>query len=160
MSGMYLIIGGNIGDRVNYLQKSIHFIEKEIGPIARKSFVYETASWGKTDQNAFLNQVLYVQTTYSAQQVLKICLDIEAKMGRTRDQKWDSRIIDIDILFYDHEIIHEDRLQIPHPFIQERRFVLVPLNEIAPMFKHPVLHKTVHLLLQECSDNLEVKKFN
>lgn len=89
---------------------------------------------------------------------MKACLDIEHCMGRQRKEKWAPRTIDIDILFYYDNIIHMDGLTIPHPRIQERRFVLTPMNELAAHEKHPSLNKTIHELLTECKDELEVKK--
>jgi 2-amino-4-hydroxy-6-hydroxymethyldihydropteridine diphosphokinase len=159
MNGIYLIIGGNMGDRENYLATCIQEIENCIGKIVRKSAIYETASWGNTEQTPYLNQVLFLYTNLNPQKLLAECLSIEKKMGRRRTVKWDSRIIDIDILFYDHEIIHDDGLTIPHPLLHERKFVLIPLNELSPLFIHPVSKKSIHELLNECKDPLEVKKF-
>lgn len=160
MNGIYLIIGGNMGEREKYLSKSAMAIENQIGKIINKSSVYETASWGNTTQNPFLNQVLYAETDLSARKVLEKCLAIEKEMGRVREAKWGSRTIDIDILFFNDDIIYEDNLKIPHPFLQDRKFVLVPLNEIASDFIHPVFKKTIHQLLIECKDMLEVKRIN
>ncbi len=160
MNGIYLIIGGNMGEREKYLFESAIAVEKQIGKIIHQSSIYETASWGNTAQRPFLNQVLYLKTVLSARQVLENCLAIEKQMGRVREIKWGSRTIDIDILFYNEDVIQEDNLKIPHPFIQDRKFVLVPFNEIAPDFIHPVLKKTIHQLLIECKDSLEVTRFN
>lgn len=158
MNGIYLIIGGNMGAREKYIGTCIQEIEKSIGKVCRKSAIYETASWGNKEQNPFLNQVLFIRSNDGAETLLMKCLAIEKKMGRTREIKWASRIIDIDILFFNHEIVRQEKLSIPHPLLQERRFVLIPLNEIAPMFTHPVLNKTIHTLLKECTDPLQVTK--
>jgi 2-amino-4-hydroxy-6-hydroxymethyldihydropteridine diphosphokinase len=159
MNGIYLIIGGNMGDRVSLLAECAAFIEKKIGKIIQQSALYETAAWGKTDQPSFLNQVLYILTNQSAHEVLKKCLAIEYEMGRIRFQKWESRIIDIDILFYNQDVINEKDLTVPHPHLAQRRFVLEPMHEIAPDFIHPVSKQTINQLLAQCDDSLEVKKF-
>lgn len=158
MNGVYIIIGGNIGDRFLYLSKANSMIETEIGKIILKSNIYQTAAWGNTDQHAFLNQVLYIHTTLNAKMLLETCLQIEKKLGRVRDKKWDARIIDIDILFYKDSVINQPNLKIPHPYLQNRRFVLVPLAEIAPHFIHPILQKSIKNLLSACQDTLEVKR--
>lgn len=158
MNGAYLIIGGNMGDRMQLLKLCREYILEEIGSIAKVSGIYETAAWGKTDQASFLNQVLWVHTKLDPVALLRKCLYIEKKMGRERLLKWESRLIDIDILFYENEIIKEEKLTLPHPFIHQRRFVLVPLNEIASDFIHPVLHKSIFQILKECDDALEVVK--
>ena len=133
-------------------------IEKKIGKIIRQSGLYQTAAWGKTDQPDFLNQVIVADTKLTAAQTMETILSIETAMGRIRTEKNAPRIIDIDILFFNKEIIHKKNLSVPHPSIHLRRFVLVPLNEIAPNFIHPVLQKTNHQLLMKCPDELNVKK--
>jgi len=158
MNNAYLLIGGNEGDRIGYLQQARDHIATHFGQIIQQSFIYETAAWGKTDQPNFLNQVLLIRTLPDAAALMQNILDVEKKMGRLRSKKFSQRIIDIDILFFNREIINQPQLVIPHPEIQNRRFVLVPMNEIAPQFIHPVLHKTVQTLLKECMDNLDVKK--
>jgi 2-amino-4-hydroxy-6-hydroxymethyldihydropteridine diphosphokinase len=155
MNGIYFIIGGNLGDRLALIEDCKHKIEKEIGIISRSSSIYESASWGETDNPNYLNQVLYVESIFSAKEVLEKALEIEKKLGRTRDKKWESRLIDIDILFFNDEIIDEKDLKIPHPHLQNRKFVLVPLNDIASELIHPILKKSMMVLLDECQDNLE-----
>lgn len=159
MNGIYLVIGGNMGDRELFLSKSLAEIAAYIGEIVQLSAVYETASWGNTDQRAFLNQVVYVKSALSAKEVLVTCLQIEQRMGRVREEKWGSRTIDIDLLFFNHELIEEEDLKIPHPFLHQRRFVLVPMNEIASTLSHPVLHKTIRELLHDCEDTLPVIRY-
>jgi 2-amino-4-hydroxy-6-hydroxymethyldihydropteridine diphosphokinase len=159
MNNVYLLIGGNMGDRLKNLSESTNCVEKEVGAIVKKSSIYETAAWGVTDQPSFLNQVLFVSTKLSAEDVLKTILSIEEKMGRKRVEKMGPRTIDIDILFYNDEIISLPNLSIPHPHIANRRFVLEPLAEIAPAFVHPVLQKNITELLNDCPDTLEVNIF-
>lgn len=159
MNEAYLLTGGNIGDRLMNLQQACFKIEKQAGAILRKSDVYETAAWGLTEQNSFLNQVLLISTMYNAEELLQKLLYIEQESGRKRVVKMGPRIIDIDILFYNNEIISTSDLIVPHPQITNRRFVLTPLNEIAPDFVHPVLQETIAELLEICPDNLKVKKY-
>ncbi len=125
----------------------------------RRSAIYQTAAWGNTEQPDFLNQVIIVQTKLTAVQTMQTILQIEKEMGRMRTVKNAPRIIDIDILFFNKEIINTAELTVPHPQLQNRRFVLVPLNELSPNFKHPVLKKNIHQLFIHCHDKLNVKKF-
>ncbi len=133
-------------------------IQQQIGKIIRQSNLYSTAAWGNTQQPDFLNQVIIVQTKLTAAQTMQSILTIEKKMGRIRNKKNDPRIIDIDILFYNKEIIDSSNLIVPHPQLQNRNFVLVPLNQLSPNFKHPVLNKTIHQLLRNSPDKLTVNK--
>lgn len=159
MNETYLLTGGNIGNRLDYLLKAKTEIEKRCGHILQQSSTYETAAWGMEDQEAFLNQVLKIETNLQPENLLKTILQIEEELGRKRQLKYGPRTIDIDILFFNGEIINHEGLKIPHPQMQNRRFVLVPLNEIAPGKIHPVFQKPVSQLLDECPDLLEVKKF-
>ena len=159
MNNVFLQTGGNLGNRLQNLQRVEQLIEKEIGTILRQSSVYETEPWGFTDQPAFLNKVLHVQTTLSPTDVMSKIHLIENEMGRVRIQKMGPRTIDIDILFFNQEAVNLPFLTIPHPFIEKRRFVLVPLSEISPGYFHPVLKKNVSLLLQECEDESVVSLF-
>lgn len=160
MNLAYLLIGGNLGDRIHNLGKAATFIQKELGKIIKKSSIYETASWGITGQPHFLNQVLAVETKLSPQQLINKILLIENKMGRERTQKNASRIIDIDILFFNDEVIEKPGLTIPHPEIQNRRFALIPMDEIAPAMIHPLLRVSIKELLSTSKDKLEVKLLN
>lgn len=148
-----------MGNSKSQLTTAILNIEKLIGCLTRQSGIYSTAAWGNLNQPDFLNQVITVETKLSAHQTMQTILSIEKKMGRIRTIKNAPRIIDIDILFFNKEIIEEAQLSIPHPQIQNRRFVLIPLNQLSPNLKHPVLKKSVHQLLIHCSDKLNVKKF-
>ncbi|MEO7536374.1 MAG: 2-amino-4-hydroxy-6-hydroxymethyldihydropteridine diphosphokinase, partial [Ferruginibacter sp.] len=123
------------------------------------SGIYRTAAWGNTDQPDFLNQVIIADTKLNASETLQQILSIEKLMGRIRTTRNAPRTIDIDILFFNKEIISEKNLTVPHPEIPNRRFVLVPLNELSPDLRHPVLNKSIHVLLAECADPLNVKKF-
>lgn len=158
MIDVFLLLGSNLGDREAYLQKAIDLIGTGLGPVSEKSSIYETEAWGKTDEPNYLNQVIRVDTDLLARQVLEKILIIENKMGRVREEKWGSRIIDIDILFYGQDIINEPGLIVPHPELHNRRFTLEPLNEIAPDLQHPVLKKSIFRLKNELKDNLIVKK--
>jgi len=158
MSIAHLLIGGNLGDREENLLKAIALINEQCGPLIRASSVYETEAWGKTDQPSFLNQALEISTSLNARQLMRKILKIEKEMGRIRQEKLGPRIIDIDILLFGNEIHDLRFLKIPHPEMQNRRFVLVPLAEINSSLLHPVLKKTIAELLEECPDNLQVKK--
>ena len=160
MNDVYLLTGGNIGNRVANLQHASHLIEQFAGAIIAKSSLYETAPWGITDQPAFLNQVVKCHTLLSARQLLNQIFAAEEMMGRKRALRYGPRIIDIDILLYNNQVIAEADLSIPHPEMANRRFVLAPLNEIAPHLIHPVLNKPVHVLLKECNDQLAVYPYN
>jgi len=154
----YLLIGGNLGNRKENLLKATSFINEQCGILTRSSSIYETAAWGITDQPPFLNQALEISTSLNARQLLRKILKIEKEMGRIRKEKLGPRIIDIDILLFEKEIHDLLFLKIPHPEMQNRRFVLTPLAEINSELQHPVLKKSIAQLLEECPDNLEVKK--
>lgn len=160
MNGIYLIIGGNIGNRVQHIVECKRLIEIEIGAIEKQSSIYETAAWGKTDEPNYLNQVLKINTIYPPELLLKKCFSIEKKMGRIRKEKWSSRTIDIDILFYHDEVIDKPSIKIPHPRIAERRFVLTPLNELAANEIFPSKNITISSLLDICNDSLKVIIYN
>ena len=158
MNITYLLIGGNLGNRQENLATARFLIGKHCGQITRQSSVYETAPWGKIDQPGFLNQALEVNTELNARQLIRRILKVEKIMGRVRKEKLGPRIIDIDILLFNDEIQDISFLKLPHPEMQHRRFVLIPLSEIAAEIVHPVLKKNILQLLQECPDELEVKK--
>ena len=158
MRTAYLLIGGNLGNRKENLSKAVSLINEQCGSLTRSSSIYETEAWGNVDQPSFLNQALEISTSLNARQLIRKILKIEKEMGRVRKEKLGPRIIDIDILLFENEIHDLRFLKIPHPEMQNRRFVLVPLAEIDPTLQHPVLKKTIAELLEECPDNLEVKK--
>ncbi|MFY0652166.1 MAG: 2-amino-4-hydroxy-6-hydroxymethyldihydropteridine diphosphokinase [Cyclobacteriaceae bacterium] len=148
-----------MGNKVANLRKAMESIEEHIGSVKRQSKIYQTDAWGRRDQDFFLNQVLIVSTEKNAQTILESCLDIEQSMGRIRSEKWMERIIDIDILYFNEDIINTEILSVPHPEIQNRRFTLEPLTELIPEFVHPVFGQTNSNLLNECTDDLEVNEF-
>ncbi|MFN0254462.1 2-amino-4-hydroxy-6-hydroxymethyldihydropteridine diphosphokinase [Pedobacter ureilyticus] len=156
----YLLLGTNLGDRAQNLNTAIAFIEKEVGEVFKKSSVYETAAWGKTDQPGFLNLALGVKTEVEPLVLLNILLGIEQKMGRVRLERWGERLIDIDIIFYADRIVNNEELTLPHPEMHKRRFVLEPLNEIAADFVHPTLKEKVSSILSNLTDELTVEKIN
>jgi 2-amino-4-hydroxy-6-hydroxymethyldihydropteridine diphosphokinase len=160
MNTAYLLIGGNMGDREKNLQEAKELISHSCGEILKTSSTYETEAWGNTNQPAFLNQAIELSTLLNARQLIRRLLKTEKMMGRVRKEKFGPRTIDIDILFFNDEIINLRFLKIPHPEIQNRRFALVPLTEINPSLLHPVLKKTTRLLLKECKDELAVRKLN
>ncbi len=160
MNTLYILVGGNMGNRPGNLKKALSWLTKEIGRVIQSSLIYETEAWGKSDQPDFYNQVHILDTKLSASEAMKSILEIEKKMGRVRTVKNAERIIDIDILFFNEEIINDSGLIVPHSEIANRRFVLVPLAELSPGFVHPVLHKSMLDLLSTCKDMLAVKPVN
>ena len=158
MNVAYLLTGGNTGNRLQYLNKAATEIKKHCGTIVSKSFIYETAAWGVKEQNSFLNQALKLSTALSAQELLDSLLEIEEKLGRIRKEKYGPRIIDIDILLFNDDVIDASNLKIPHPELSNRRFALQCLNDVAPDIIHPVSKKTISQILKECTDPLGVDK--
>jgi 2-amino-4-hydroxy-6-hydroxymethyldihydropteridine diphosphokinase len=157
MNQAFILLGTNLGDKRANLQQAILSISANLISIVSYSDIYETAAWGNTNQDNFYNQVVEVKTELSANDLLQKLLQIETQMGRVRNQKWEARIIDLDILYFNHEIIDNENLKVPHPYLHVRRFTLAPLVQIAPEFLHPVFNKTNTALLENCSDNSEVK---
>ncbi|KQR71113.1 2-amino-4-hydroxy-6-hydroxymethyldihydropteridine diphosphokinase [Pedobacter sp. Leaf176] len=155
----YLLLGGNLGDRKKNLELAIQFLNKEAGKVVSISSIYETTAWGKVNQPDFLNQAIALSTNLSALELLDKALEIERKLGRIRKEKWGERLIDIDLILFGNEVINiEGKLQIPHPHMQNRKFVMQPLAEIAPDINHPVLGKSILEMAENISDNLEVNK--
>ena len=150
---VYLSLGSNIGNKRKNLLEAIRKIgELENTEVVKSSTILETEPFGYLEQDNFLNACLEVKTLMTAQEFLKEILQIELDMGRVREIKWGPRIIDIDILFYDKEIIEEDNLAVPHPWICEREFVLDPLSEIAPNYIHPLEKKTITMLARKLKE--------
>lgn len=162
MHKVYLLIGGNQGDRERLLQEAREAIASRVGQIVAASGLYETEPWGKFNGSAqsFLNQALEIATQMDAYEVLEQTQAIETLLGRKRaehsmagtERIYVSRPIDIDIICYDDLIQHDPKLTLPHPRMHQRRFVLQPLCEIAPSLRHPFLNKTIEQLLNECND--------
>lgn len=160
MNVVFLSLGGNLGNRSENLNNAIEHLKAIGAANIEASSLYETDAWGSTSTKKYLNQVVKIETTLHATQLLKETLSIEKRMGRVRtsDRNTD-RVIDIDVLFFNNEIITTKTLHIPHPRIQLRKFVLVPLNEIAGKLVHPVLNQTIRTLLKTCEDSLNVKLY-
>lgn len=154
-----ILLGSNIGDRQLALEEAKLMIYRRIGKLIQSSSLFDSEPWGFKDKNYFLNQVIVVETSLPPHDLLKELLIIEKMMGRKRENSgYSARIIDLDILFYNNLIISEDYLKIPHPRLHERRFTLLPLDEILPDYIHPLLKKSVSSLLNECEDSLVVRK--
>jgi 2-amino-4-hydroxy-6-hydroxymethyldihydropteridine diphosphokinase len=161
MNVTYLCLGGNIGDREKALSHAIQKISEQVGVNVAKSTIYETEAWGVENQQAYLNQCIKVKTDLKATELIDVLLLIEKELGRERtiNQIYEPRTIDIDILFYNNDIINESKLLVPHPRLHLRKFVLIPLEEIASNYLHPLLNKTIFNLLSECEDTSDVKLF-
>lgn len=148
MSKAIISLGSNIKDRQGYLNQAIKSLQ-DFSKIIKTSSFYETEPYGNKDQEWFLNAVISIETKLSPTELLEKCQEIENNLGRVRKEKWGARTLDLDILFYNNEVIEDKNLVIPHKEIAKRSFVLTPLNEIEPEFTHPVLNKTVKQLYQE-----------
>ena len=161
MSNVYILLGSNLGDQLSNLQEACSFLKAKSIKVIASSPLYRTKAWGNVNQDDFLNVILNVETKLDANQLLNELLAIEILMGRVRGQlQWMPRLIDIDILYFNDEIIQLPHLKIPHPYIAERRFTLIPLNDLAPNFIHPKLNLSNNKLLQKCEDKSEVVKTN
>ena len=155
---VYIGLGSNMGKRKDHIKTAHEMISKYVGQIVKKSFVYETAPMGNTDQGAFLNQVIMVNTTMDPRTLLESVTQIEKEMGRERKEKWGPRTIDIDILLYGKRIIRDKGLEIPHPEMHKRAFVLIPLMDIdvAGELEHPVLKRPLDELFMEIKEEIEM----
>lgn len=154
MNVVYLLLGSNLSDRFGMLQQARREISARLGTITLESSVYESEAWGFISEQFFLNQVIRIETDFSPLMILEEILKIELEMGRTREEKkgYSSRIIDIDILFFNNEVINEVNLTIPHPRLQDRMFALLPLSEIDLNMVHPGSNKSVGEMISECRD--------
>jgi deoxyguanosine kinase len=157
MTRIYISTGSNLGDRLGFLQQGLDAVAQHIGKVLKVSSVIETSALG-FDGNSFLNACFLVETQMKADEVLEKLLEIEKQHGRKRSSAkgYKNRTLDLDLLFYDDEIVQTKNLTLPHPQLQNRRFVLQPLAEIASNTIHPVLQKTVAVLLKSCDDNTPI----
>lgn len=159
-SHSFVLLGTNMGDRESLLQDAITMMGESCGEIVARSKIYETEPWGFEAENNFLNQVVMIETELKPHDLLKELLSIEAVLGRQRQEGivgYQSRPMDLDILYYDDFVVDDSDLILPHPRLHRRRFTLLPLCDIAPDFKHPVFDKTNRLLLEQCDDDSDVK---
>lgn len=155
---IFLLLGSNQGHPPDRLAEAAERIGSEAGEILARSSLYRSAAWGLEQQPDFCNQVLELRSELPPALLLETLLGIERAMGRIRSLKWGPRVIDIDLLFYGQQVIDSATLHLPHPGIPERKFTLLPLSEIAPDWIHPVSHKSIATLLEECPDPLRVEK--
>lgn len=160
MNEVYLLLGSNEGNRAEHLLHACELIRFRCGNITAQSAIYETEAWGLKEQTAFLNQAICIRTPQAPIDLLSTLKKIEAETGRVKTVKWGPRVIDIDILFFNNEVIDLPDLKVPHPYLHVRKFTLMPLSEITPDFMHPLLPFTVRQLLENCSDSLAVKPYN
>lgn len=158
MHRLFLLIGANLGDKFSQIQRARVAIAKNVGRELRCSHIYETQAWGDVGlQPSYLNQVLEISTVFDPLEVLERTMQIEDRLGRTRKEKWEARLIDIDLLFFDDLVMHTAALTVPHPLLHQRRFALAPLNEVAADLIHPVLQRSINQLLAHLEDDLEVR---
>lgn len=161
MHNVILSLGGNLGDKPKIFKKTKEYINDEMGVIINESSIYESPPWGFESETFFLNQVVEVKTNLEPDEILEKIRIIEAHFGRKRKEgEYISRRMDIDILYYDNLIKKSTALIIPHPLIYKRRFVLVPLVEIAPAYMHPEIGKTNRQLLDVCDDFSKIEKYD
>jgi 2-amino-4-hydroxy-6-hydroxymethyldihydropteridine diphosphokinase len=159
MAKLFLLLGGNLGDKAQVFSCARQRLAETLGIIVRISSVYETEPWGFECKDLFWNQVVVIETRLSPAEVLKFTKSIELELGRVRKAaRYTSRLIDIDLLFYDDLVFHEPDLELPHPRMIDRRFVLEPLAEVAADFIHPVFKQSIIGLLEDCTDHLDVKR--
>ena len=158
LSKIYLSLGSNIGDKFRFITDAIKHIERSVGSVILISPCYETEAWGPMAQEKFVNCVIEIESALSPNKLLKQLLQIEQSLGRERQVRYGPRTIDLDILLLGNRIIKQKKLCVPHPFLQERKFVLIPLCDLAPYLIHPVYDKTIAHLLAECKDEGNVNK--
>lgn len=154
---IYLLLGSNLGARQETMEQAVRSIEKKLGPVIAASSYYHSKPWGPVPQPDFLNRVILVETEAQPGDLLRITQEIEATAGPPKELRWGPRHLDIDILFYDDIRWHSDNLKIPHPELHKRNFTLLPLAEIAPEHIHPVLNKSISLLLKESKDPVKAR---
>ncbi len=155
MNGIYILLGSNMGNRLEYLREAEKQLILEDIKVVDESSIYETEPWGKSDQDWFLNVVLQIETSKEPEELLNTILEVEERLGRIRKAKWGERCIDIDILYYRDCHIENERLTVPHSGIKERKFTLIPLVEMCPLELHPLSGETQMQMLAHCSDKLD-----
>ena len=160
MNTAVILLGSNKGDMLLNLENAKKLVSESAGKIFEVSSIYKTDPWGNKDQPDFLNQIVVVETHLNAGELIHTLLEIELRMGRKRKVKWEPRLIDLDIIYFNNEIIQEPNLTIPHKHLHERRFVLEPLAEILPAMIHPVFGKNNKELLEALTDGLKVQPLN
>jgi len=161
MHHVFLGIGGNIGNKPASFSKVHSLTDREIGAILKQSSVYESPPWGFHAEDNFWNQVLIVETELSPAEILSKIIEFESSFNRKRhSERYTSREMDVDILYYDDIFIETEDLIVPHPRLHQRLFVLVPLTEVAPDFKHPLFRMTSKQLLENCKDESVIKKLD
>lgn len=153
----YLSLGGNLGNTIEIFQNSMEILTKKVGKITQISSLYQTAAWGPIPQNDFINQVIEVETKLSAPKLMDILLEIELQQGRVRQERWGPRTLDLDIIFFGEQLISTENLEIPHPRMEDRKFVLIPMVEINPNLIHPISRKSIRQILLECKDECDCK---
>ncbi|MDQ3021420.1 MAG: 2-amino-4-hydroxy-6-hydroxymethyldihydropteridine diphosphokinase [Bacteroidota bacterium] len=157
----YLGLGSNVGERISFIENAVLEIGKiKDTVIIKSSAIYETEPWGNIKQDDYLNSVIEIETRLKAEALLMELKNIEKRLGRIDNKRWSEREIDIDLLFYGEEIIENDLIKLPHRQIENRRFVLIPMNEIAQCFIHPVFKKTISQLLNDTKDELNVVRYH
>lgn len=160
MNVVFLGLGGNMGDTELILHKARKLIDSECGKVIKESSLYKSKSWGFESASFFLNQVIEINTDKTAFELIEKLLEIENKLGRKREKGgYSDRVIDLDILLFNAEHIQTESIMVPHPRMHLRKFVLLPLSEIAPELRHPTLGKTIGELLVSCEDTVDVKKY-
>ncbi len=158
MEQVYLLLGGNLGDKSKIFAEAEQLIREKVGSVIRQSKIYETEPWGFDSDDWFWNQAFIVDTALSVSECLSMAHAIEAQIGRIRSsQQYISRVIDIDLIFFGDQVINQPEIVVPHPRMASRKFVLQPLCEIAPEKIHPVFQKTIQELFGECDDSLVVR---
>ncbi len=160
MNGIYILLGSNIGNRMNYLKEAKRLLIQKRIKVINESSIYETEPYGGIIQNYFLNVVLQIETSLAPKELLKKLLDIENILGRVRNKKWGKRCVDLDILYYYNQIIESKELTVPHIGINERRFTLIPLVELCPLEEHPKNGNNHIKLLNNCTDTLACRLTN
>lgn len=161
MNIVYLLLGGNQGPVAETFREAIGLINQKLGEVVQQSSLYESEPWGFESDSLFLNQVIKLHTAVDAFDLMDRILEIEKQLGRQRlSGEMASRMIDIDILFFNDRVIDHSRLQVPHPRLHLRRFTLLPMKELAPWLVHPLLQQTISQLLENCPDQSQVKRLD